>query len=258
MSGSGQPSSSSKPSLSSGSFGALVLIVGDAVLVVVGIGAAVVVLEAVLVLGLVAGTCRGDRGCDPRPCPSSGQPFTRSSAEGTPRSAGHASRSSGTPSPSRRRRGSRSSSVLRRPALHAGARVVAIDDAVVVVVDLRAAVLVLEAVAVLGDSRALIEIVVDAVLVLVVIARRPAHGEDTAKRRHAHGLREADVDAGEQVRVLLPVEGVAVGEGEHHRRQRRSAVSAEGRHRVQRQPAAHAELPALPVLRIRARARCRA
>ena len=85
LSGSGQPSSSSKPSLSSGSFGHLspwrrrcrpcrcrgrgsrrrpgsrpcpraragtCRRVGDAVLVVVGIGAAVVVLEAVLVLGL--------------------------------------------------------------------------------------------------------------------------------------------------------------------------------------------------------------
>ena len=53
LSGSGQPSSSSKPSLSSGSFGHLSVGVGDAVLVVVGIGAAVLVLEAVLVLGLV-------------------------------------------------------------------------------------------------------------------------------------------------------------------------------------------------------------
>ena len=52
LSGSGQPSSSSKPSLSSGSMRALVVDVGDAVGVVVGIGAAVVVLEAVLVLGL--------------------------------------------------------------------------------------------------------------------------------------------------------------------------------------------------------------
>ena len=53
LSGSGQPSSSWKPSLSSGSFGHLSACVGDAVLVVVGIGAAVLVLEAVLVLGLV-------------------------------------------------------------------------------------------------------------------------------------------------------------------------------------------------------------
>ena len=56
LSGSGQPSSSWKPSRSSGSLGHLSLRVGDAVAVVVGVGAAVVVLEAVLVLGLVAGT----------------------------------------------------------------------------------------------------------------------------------------------------------------------------------------------------------
>ena len=50
--GSGQPSSSWKPSLSSGSFGHLSG-VRDAVAVVVRIRAAVLVLEAVLVLGLV-------------------------------------------------------------------------------------------------------------------------------------------------------------------------------------------------------------
>ena len=53
LSGSGQPSASSKPSLSSGSQRAPVLGVEDAVLVVVRVGAAVGVLEAVLVLGLV-------------------------------------------------------------------------------------------------------------------------------------------------------------------------------------------------------------
>ena len=42
---------------------ALVLHVGDAVLVVVGIRAAVLVLEPVLVLGLVRGTCPSRRGC---------------------------------------------------------------------------------------------------------------------------------------------------------------------------------------------------
>ncbi len=50
---SGQPSSSSMPLMVSGSLGHLSARVGDAVLVVVGIGAAVVVFEAVLVLGLV-------------------------------------------------------------------------------------------------------------------------------------------------------------------------------------------------------------
>ena len=53
LSGSGQPSSSWKPSASSGSFGQLSKLVGDAVGVVVGIGAAVGVLEPVLVLRLV-------------------------------------------------------------------------------------------------------------------------------------------------------------------------------------------------------------
>ena len=52
LSGSGQPSSSWKPSLSSASFGHLSAASGMPSLSLSGIGAAVVVLEAVLVLGL--------------------------------------------------------------------------------------------------------------------------------------------------------------------------------------------------------------
>ena len=50
---SGQPSSSSKPFLVSGSFGHLSSLVEDAVVIVVGIGAAVLVLEVVEVFRLV-------------------------------------------------------------------------------------------------------------------------------------------------------------------------------------------------------------
>jgi len=53
LSRSGQPSSSWKPSLSSGSFGHLVDGVRDAVAIVVEIRAAILVLEAVLVLRLI-------------------------------------------------------------------------------------------------------------------------------------------------------------------------------------------------------------
>jgi hypothetical protein len=53
LSGSGHPSASWNPSLSSGLVGALVVVVGDPVAIVVGIGAAVEVLEPVLVLRLV-------------------------------------------------------------------------------------------------------------------------------------------------------------------------------------------------------------
>ena len=53
---------------------ALVARVGDAVAVVVGIGAAVGVLEAVLVLGRRRDTCPARRGCRRRRCRFSGQP----------------------------------------------------------------------------------------------------------------------------------------------------------------------------------------
>ena len=219
LSGSGQPSSSWKPSLSSACVGHLSIASG-------------------------------------MPSPSvsfAGQPLVRGSLVATPFSFGHASSLSSTPSPS--------ASSIGQPfffgsddcdALHVRAGVLLVDDAVVVVVDLGAAVGVLEAVAVLGDLGAAVDVVADAVVIEVVLARRPAEADDAAEDGHADRLSEADLAADEQERVAVVTELDAIARAEEHGRERRAArvAAAERTDRTRGEPAVRGELPALAIARV--------
>ena len=92
----------------------------------------------------------------------------------------------------------------------------------------RAAVFVLDPVAVLGQVGALVGVVVDPVAVLVVRPRRPADGEDAAKDRHADGIVEPDLGPRDDERVVVVPERDAVVEREERRRERGRRRVGEG------------------------------
>ena len=154
---SGQPSSSSKPLNVSGSFGHLSDDVGDAVLVVVRIGAAVLRPRSRPCPRGRSGTGRACRGCRPGRCPGRGSRPASWKPSRSSGSSGHLSFESGMPSPSRSPSLALGAAVGVLIAVAVlglvGAAVVDVGDAVVVVVRVGAAVLVLEAVEVLRARR---------------------------------------------------------------------------------------------------------
>ncbi len=101
--------------------------------------------------------------------------------------------------------------VLRRE----GAAIVTVGHAVHVVVVVGAAVVVLEAVAILWQLGAVVGVIRDAIAVRVVIARGVAKAEYGSERRGADRVIYREFDAGEQPEIAA--QGFACAQPEQHR-----------------------------------------
>ena len=232
-----------------------VFLVGDAVAVVVRVGAAIEVLGTVLVLGLVGAAIGvvGDAvlvavlGLGRAPVSLRVVAVDTLDRRASVDRIGHAV------AVGVRRRASVLLRIVPPHAGHERAGVLRVEDAVAVGVVLGASVFVLDAVAVLGQIGALVAIVRYAVGVAIVRAGGPADRDDAAKRGDADGLVEPEVDAREHEGVVVVAELDAIVDGQHRRRQSRRAGPHEGRHRVRRQPSVQRDFPGLPVVAVERR-----